>query len=237
MANELTNDNNVMAMFAVMLVMLSLLVYAIFFKNKKDGVSGNSCNVRIVDKELYSPFLNYFQTAAVYINTIIYYNDNIIGSTGAPTAYTRYNYDIYTRGASGNYIYGGHTGYSVPIKNTSKIFYNKSVIVNNKYKKWLDDNKYTYTLTPDSNDIVTRLATLKDSNDNNIIVTTNDKQYFVDKSGNSISLKEYFDSDRNVIFEISDNTGKLVVRLYLMNNIAFNSDYSGITGNISTDWV
>jgi hypothetical protein len=110
-------------------------------------------------------------------------------------------------------------------------------MINNKYKKWLTDNKYTYTLRSDSNNNATILSTLKDQNNIDIIITSDSEQYYIDTAKNSIILKELYDADNNTIFEIYNKDNKLVCKLYLMNNVKFNSDYTGITGTVKTEWV
>jgi hypothetical protein len=127
------NEDSMTVMLVGMVVILALLVYSVFIKNKKTETPVCTNTVTPVDKSLYSVFLDYFPTAAMFINTIIYYNNNIYGSTGN-ISYT-YMGRTFTRGASGNIVYGS-TGYNIPLTNNSRINYDKSVMINDKYKSF-----------------------------------------------------------------------------------------------------
>jgi hypothetical protein len=78
-----SDANSMSFMLIGMIVIFVLLSYAIFFNSKKTETPVVTNTVTGVDKSLYSVFLNYFPTASMFINTIIYYNNSIYGDTGS----------------------------------------------------------------------------------------------------------------------------------------------------------
>lgn len=258
----MATDNQVPMPLIVVLVgvmcVIGLLLYSIVF-NKRPIVVQPKEDINIINKEAFTPVLNYLQKGIMYINAILYYNQ-LIGETGVyDFQYSKYDvgYTGYIKGISGNtsgFIgNSGSASYYIDQKNyldelqrkfnsgntsTTLIYYTDELKkINTGFKKWLDKNNYKYEVTKESSDIKTILSTLKDSAGNNIIVNIEGNQYFVNKDYESLTYKEYYDRDDNTVLEIYNIDNLLICIIYFFDDLTFLNDYSDIVGTFKVEWV
>ena len=176
MATENDTPVSLIGLFVGVMFIIGFLIYSIVF-NKRPIVVKPKDDVNLINKEAFTPVINYLQKGIMYINAILYYNE-LIGQTGFYN-YQYSRYDVgYTgyKGFSGNSGFIGNTGissYYLDQKNylddlqrkfnsgktgSTLLYYTEELKkINTGFRKWLDVNKYKYKLKKDKSSIKTVL--------------------------------------------------------------------------------